>query len=172
MRPGAYDMTEASVTLSASDPRIDGVAHAVARHARPLLRAGRAQLLSLTIPCDRRSPPVAMCWAGASQPVALRATLALGDVAVRDTLLRFEGAGRRLLVMLIRRWPANAAPPMIGIVTDGGGVLFSSDHPSPLRPDWLALHQAGLCAPTALRAFSEAGGWARMTGRVADQRLH
>jgi len=172
MQANASDAPEASILLAGTDPRLAAFARQVAAHAVPLLAASNARLLSLTIESRQRAIPVTMCWNGAAQPVCFRSALLCDEVTVRRARAGFEQAGKRLLMELVCRWPTNAVPPAIGIVTDGGGVVFSSDHPSPLCPDWLALHQAGRCAPTTLRAFADAGAWLRLTAPVGDHRIH
>lgn len=172
MRSIVRGRSKTFVVMPASDECITDDARLVAAHALPLLAKSNAQLLSLTIRTRELARPIAMCWTGTTEPISLPSVLALDQTDIRRALYIFEQAGERLLASLVRRWPANAAPPAIGIVTDGSGVVFSSDHPSPLYPNWLALHQGGMCTPTTLLAFSRNGAWASLSERVETHRLH
>ena len=68
--------------------------------------------------------------------VAARHDLA---VALNDTRLH----GGAVCAVLARRWPVNATPPVVGIVTDGFGMAISGGHPCALTPAWLVDHVAG-----------------------------
>ncbi|CAN5540892.1 hypothetical protein BH10PSE14_BH10PSE14_13640 [soil metagenome] len=144
----------------------------VALCARPLLAASRGELLTLTAPTRPVGTLTTMYWNGQSPLLPLPPVIALLDDSLQHALALFEDAGRLLLAELVRRWPANALPPAIGVVTDGTGVGFSSDHPSPMWPDWLALHLTGACAATSLLPFSPIGAWARLTAPVMNRQLH
>ncbi|MEG3144387.1 hypothetical protein U1839_06935 [Sphingomonas sp. RT2P30] len=155
------------VETSLADP-----ASKLALGARPLLSASRGVLMTLTAPTSPRGAPITtMYWNGSGALLPLPAWMLSDDVS-RRSLTRFEQAGRLVLDQLVRRWPANALPPAIGVVTDGTGVGFSSDHPSPMWPDWLTLHLTGTCPTTSLLPFSPAGTWARLTAPDVDRRLH
>ncbi len=144
----------------------------VALSARPLLAASSGELLTLTAPIRPVGTLATMFWNGQSPLLPLHPVIALLDDSMQQALGLFENAGRQLLEELVRRWPANALPPAIGVVTDGTGVGFSSDHPSPMWPDWLALHLSGACAAISLLPFSPVGAWARLTAPVSNRRLH
>lgn len=155
------------VGASLADP-----ASKLALGARPLLSASDAVLMTLTAPPSPRGAAVTtMYWNGSGPLLPLPAWIHTDD-ALRRSLARFEQAGRRVLEQLVRRWPANALPPAVGVVTDGTGVGFSPDHPSPMWPDWLTLHLTGACPTTSLLPFAPTGTWARLTAPDADRRLH
>ena len=65
--------------------------------------------------------------------------------------VRFHGGG--LCALLASRWPVNAAPPMIGVVTDGIGMAVSGGHPSALTSEWLIDHIAGRASIDMLLPF-------------------
>jgi hypothetical protein len=147
------------------------LARPVAEHARPLLAASRAILLSVTMMREHRTP-VSMCWNGPAAPISLRSVLGLQERDSQKWLTAFETAGQLLLANLAQRWPSYAVPPAIGIVTDGSRVVFSPEHPSPLSHDWLALHQSGLCIVTTLLPPSGLDMWALLTAPVRNQHVH
>jgi hypothetical protein len=167
----AVSANDGNTMLSGDNWPLTILARPVAASARPLLAASHAQLLSLTTTSEHATP-VMMCWNGPVAAVALQSAIDLQDPGVARHIAAFAACGQRLLVELARRWPSYAVPPAIGIVTDGGGVVFSADHPSPLSPDWLARHQAGLCVPTKLLPFSGASAWSLLTAPRADRWLH
>ncbi len=162
MQTTASPTPDANITLPHIEPQLTAAARQLTAHARPVLAASHAWLLSLTVSTRTPGAPVAMGWTDMGQPIGLRPLLADKARLVQESLAEFEVAGERLLAHLAQRWPVNAVPPAIGVVTDGEGVFFSSDYPSPLHPDWLALHQAGLCVPAMVLAFPIGGNWAQL----------
>lgn len=172
MLPTAGPSADAIAAPMACEPDLADLARPVAASARILLAANRAALLSLTMLLRQDDGLVAMCWHGPLVQIGLAATLDLNRPVLRRAGADFETAGARLIEHVARRWPPNAVPPAIGIVTDGEGLAFSPDHPSPLAPDWLALHRARRCTPTELLAFGDRGGWALLTAEVAHRRVH
>jgi hypothetical protein len=147
------------------------IAERLALHARPVLAANQAILLNATITGRGDSASLTTsAWDARCLPAPL-APIAAGDPLGRS-LAALEDAACVLLAELARRWPVNALPPAIGIFTDGGGVAFSSDNPSPLSPDWLARHQSGLCPTTALLPFAANSLWAHLVAPPASEVLH
>lgn len=148
-------------TLPGMDLSLARVATRLARHAGPLLQANHALLLTMTRDTqDDRAPLTTRFWDARCTLLSLPPLVRGG--ALQRQCARLEAAASVLLADLICRWPANAIPPAVGIVTDGDGVAFSSDHPSPLSPDWLAHHQAGLCPATTVLPFSPNSAWSRL----------
>lgn len=156
---------------SALDVALADVAAVVAFHARPLLRANRAILLNTTT--DTGDPARLLTthfWTtngtlAQAQPFDRRDPLRL-------SLAALQAGAKVLLGEMIRRWPAYAVPPVVGIFTDGGGVAFSSEHPSPLSPDWLTCHQSGRCPTTTFLPFAPNGAWSYLIGPVANNFVH
>ncbi|MFM9977352.1 MAG: hypothetical protein ACKVOP_04815 [Sphingomonadaceae bacterium] len=165
------EVADSNASLAVNDARLQALARPVAAQARPLLAASNAMLLSFTVIRGQPSP-IVRCWNGPAEAVSLRFALGPAGRHVRRSLASVEIAAARLIAELARRWPSYAAPPALGIVTDGGGVVLSSDHPSPLRQDWLALHQQGLCTPTTLLPFAANGAWMLLTASAGNARVH
>ncbi|WP_033921448.1 hypothetical protein [Sphingomonas sp. 37zxx] len=157
--------------LQSQDRALAELARPIAEQARPLLSASRSLLLSITV-VHADDQAITMCWNGDIHPVPLEQALEKDSSVLQRSRRLIEAAGRDVLTELSLRWPVNAAPPAMGIVTDGGGVVFSSHHPSPLSPNWLAMHQAGLCAPMILLDFSPEGAWARLTEPMSNTIRH
>lgn len=160
------------MTQRRGDVDLVDLARPVADQSASLLAQGQARMLSFTKSSGLPAGRATMYWDDAWLPAPISRLIDLNDPTMRRLLTRFEAAGDRLVAQLVYRWPTYAVPPAIGVVTDGVGVAFSSDHPSPLRPDWLSLHQAGLCAPVNLLAFPFDSGWVRLTAAEADQWQH
>ena len=142
-----------------------------ARHARPLLLTNNALLLTMTADTQDASAPL---WTGFWNT---RCTLAplppmIDNRASQRHFAALEAAAAIVLADVMCRWPTNAIPPAMGIFTDGGGVAFSSDHPSPRSSDWLAHHQAGLCPTTTLLPFRPDGAWSRLIAPNVDLLVH
>ncbi len=158
-------------TLPGMNPSLVRIATRLARHAGPLLLANQALLLSMTADTQDNRARLSTCFWDTRCTLALPRSM-LRDRALQRHLAALETAAHLLLEDLIGRWPANAIPPALGILTDGGGVAFSSDHPSPLSPDWLAHHQAGLCPTTTLLPFNPNSAWMRLMAPTTVTGLH
>jgi len=147
------------------------IAERLALHARPVLNANKAILLNATITGQGDNAVLTTsAWDTDCLPAPL-AHISPGN-PLGYSLAALEDAARVLLAELARRWPVNALPPALGIFTDGGGVAFSSDNPSPISPDWLARHQSGLCPTTTLLPFAANSLWAHLVAPPASEVLH
>jgi hypothetical protein len=153
-------------------PALAASARDMARLAIPLLSASHAVLLSVTVATkDGSASPATLSWDGRCPASTLLPGIAPDDVLL-STLRAFETSGRILLTELIRRWPPNALPTAIGIVTDGSGVAFSADHPAPLSHAWLTRHLTGMYPMTTLTPFSPCGIWGRLTASATSSAIH
>lgn len=92
------------------------------------------------------------------------------DPHLSEIILALRSAGSDLARHLRRRWPANAVPGTIGVVTDGAGVAVFPDHPGALSPDWLRDHLAGIAPATMLLPFPLHGPWALVSASRGLQR--
>lgn len=172
MSDGSGGVAQFGTSPMPSHARFAGLAGPVAVHARPLLTAAPALLLSLTVMPASPGRPVVMGWHSSAVPFALCTILDLDAAEVCLRLTAFEESGARLVDCLVRCWPSNALPPAVGIVTDGIGVVFSPDHPSPMSPAWLMRHQTDQCPTAVLLPFSSSSAWTRLTSRPIDARVH
>ncbi len=82
---------------------------------------------------------------------------------LRDARIALQDHGCALYRELAHRWPANAVPPAIGVVTDGTGMAVSANHPSALSQAWLTEHLANLAPVSVLIPFRAHGPWALLT---------
>ncbi|WP_404367632.1 hypothetical protein AB5I39_13185 [Sphingomonas sp. MMS24-J45] len=155
--------------LPGMDLSLARIARQVAHHASPILRANQALLLTMTIDTRDESAPL---WIGFWDSRCTLNPLPIHESKSTKALAVLTAAANVLLADLIRRWPVNAVPPAVGIFTDGSGVAFSSDHPSPLSTNWLVHHQAGLCPTTTLVPFSPNGAWSRLIAPAAEPLIH
>lgn len=151
-----------------------GIAQRFVENAGPLLIASRSLLITLTMKVDPTRPNNvrAYYWNGKGHLRALMPALRYMDRSLGRSLTAFEGAGSMLLDDLLQRWPVNACPPAIGIVTDGSGVAFSRDHPSPMHADWLTMHLGGRRKTIDLLPCSPDGYWARLIAPIKSQGIH
>ena len=169
----AMDATQRPVSRRMPDLEraLGSIAATVAIHARTVLHTNDAILLGLT--ASTQNPAAALSpslWDAQCGCREIRSPI--GPGAAAPSWAALETAARRVLVELIRRWPANALPPALGLFTDGSGVAFSSDHPSPLAPGWLARHQAGSCPTTILHPFGPNAAWTLLMAPSTGGRPH
>lgn len=163
--------------LPDSDPALWEIARTLADHAAALLLSNRSALLTLTLTfatttgTDRERLDIA-CWSGRTTVSAPWSSLTPKGGRDDHLLAALERSGRRLLAELLPRWPANTRPPAIGIVTDGHGVAFSPDHPSPKGIGWLGWHIGGASATTTLLPFAPTSCWAGLIAPVANHGLN
>jgi hypothetical protein len=161
-------------------PRMPGLSPIVvlsaaelAVHARPLLSASRTTLLGVTRTSANGTPRLKVsAWNASGRPVDLFCATDYPTAALRRSTTALHAAGALVIDELIRRWPTNAVPPSVGIITDGTGVAFSADHPSPLAHNWLAQQLGGGGRATTLLAFTPSSPWACLTAPVFNTRHH
>jgi hypothetical protein len=157
--------------LSPSETMLVATAQDLAICALPLLRKGNHVLLSATTSTSPNDCRVSiMAWTRDCVPVELMPA-APGNPSNR-LLSAFTGAGRRVLSDLVGRWPDNARPPFVGVFTDGSGVGFSLDHPSPMAPDWIAFHLANHRPTLTLLPFAQTSVWSMLTAPSSSERVH
>lgn len=156
--------------------RLTRLAEHVALAARPLLSCDRTMFLGIV----REGAALRLFWW--RQDLTPRgqwlATPGAKDMA-RDGANRagnpsmgIENAAHALLDWLSGRWPVGAEPAALGIITDGSGVAFSPDHPSPLEPGWLLRHACGADRLREIVPLSPHGPCALFVARQWSGALH
>lgn len=119
----------------------------------------------LTVACDHASDSPQMSvavWIGEGTDFSIRQVTA-GDsleAGFRSALIMLQAEMLDVCMQLRHRWPMNARPPVIGVVTDGTGLAISSGHPSGLSPEWLTEHLDGQSLATAIIPFGRAASTA------------
>lgn len=136
--------------------RLSALAARVADCAHPLIVAtGTSTLMGVTAEPDGA---LRITWWNEQMAVYAELTAkkqAWCAAASAEGALQRSGAA--LLDYLAGRWPPEARPPSLGIVTDGVGIAFSPCHPSPCVAGWLQRHGAGEARPLAILPFAVSG---------------
>lgn len=121
------------------------------------IREERAALLSVSMPTSHagREPFEFTAWDVRAPGVFPRK--ACGP---RATGTIGRSIGTRLLdvfVDLSRRWPQTARPPVVGIISDGTGIIFHGKFPCGKNPEWLPAHKSGRHLASKVLDFDEDG---------------
>ena len=96
----------------------------------------------------------------------------LSSRALRDARGRLRACGTELYNHLSRRWPPQAVPPVIGVITDGTGMAVCSGHPAALSDACLLDHAARVSPASVLIPFRANGPWALVEGAWGRERSH
>jgi len=149
--------------LPAPDLELAACAHDLAELGAWLLASSSAVLLAITLRADQRDPAMpVMLWGANRLPDAdLASALAAPTYRFGAVLKAAERAADRLLLALSPRWPAATPPSRLGIVTDGTGVGFCPDDPSPLASGWMTRQQRDAHRLTCLLPFATNAVWHR-----------
>ncbi|QIG79660.1 hypothetical protein [Stakelama tenebrarum] len=87
-----------------------------------------------------------------------------------------EGALQRssaaLIDWLAGRWPPEAAPATLGIITDGTGVAFAPERPDPFAPGWFGEMAGCRFALREIRPVAGTGPAALLTCRRTSSLIH
>lgn len=128
--------------LPTDDPALAWNALEVAELAGWLLASGDAKLLCCAYDAGRpEDGVVVLSWQdGGSAEFDIRAVLAPGRCVYPPILTGLRRSARAILDALTIRWPSDARPTRIGLITDGLGVAFAPADPWPLVPGWLDRH--------------------------------
>jgi len=154
--PPAFDRTGAE---SDAEPELTSAARRLLAPAQALIAELGAPLLSIVT--DRRTGAVELLpWDQSFQVGAPIQERALERPLAKAAALELEAWAPLVARHLAQRWPANAVPPRIGVVTDGVGVAVSSAHPAALSSAWLSDHAARRAPADALLPFHDRGPWA------------
>jgi len=147
--------------LPRPNQRLSRYAAHVAACARPLIGlAGPDATIGVTSEMSRCGDDLLRLtwWDGAMTQIAEVVALSSAFRPEDTSIGALQRAGDALLGYLAGRWPAEASPPALGVVTDGYGVAFSPRFPSPRAPGWLAMHGGGLARPLTIVPFPALGG--------------
>lgn len=87
-------------------------------------------------------------------------------------LASLQHAARALLKRLRLRWPAYATPGRLGVVTDGTGLGFAPDDPSPLASEWIARQALGRTGFTEIKPFDPRSAWSMLVDLQAAAAVH
>ncbi len=145
------------------EPELIAAARRLLAPAQALMADLGAPLLSIVIDC-RTGEVELLPWDQSFQvgaPIRQQHLEQLARAAAEDLKVRAPIVARHLA----RRWPANAVPPRIGVVTDGSGVAVSSGHPAAATAAWLSDHAARRAPADALLPFRDRGPWALAEAR-------
>jgi hypothetical protein len=156
------------VEAPAPEPELVAAARAVLAPASAVAAALGAQLLSLAAAAGEDGASVS-AWTGAATVDLDRKWAARAGCL--EELARLEEAGAKVAALLARRWPAEALPPKIALLTDGTGLALCPDHPSGFSAEWLAKHRAGALPLTFILPFAGGRSWSSFIAPEA-QRLH
>ena len=136
----AHDMVELSAWLLAS--------------------CGGALMSVILCPHERDAAMPATVWNRDRLPdKELSRIIAAPAHRFRPVLGALEGAATDLFEALSPRWPPCARPHGLGVVTDGTGLGFCPDDPSPLAPGWMSRRARNGNRLTCLLPFSPQGAW-------------
>ena len=152
----AFDRTCAE---NGAEPELMIAAGRLLAPAQALMADLGAPLLSIVT--DRRTGEVELLpWSRSFEVGAPIQHEALERPEAAAAALELKARAPIVARHLARRWPANAVPPRIGVVTDGTGVAVSPGHPAALTSAWLSDHAARRAPADALLPFRASGPWA------------
>lgn len=133
---------------------LTALAQNVARLARPLLPVGSGLMMGLEL--DSSAELRVIWWRSDDLSVVAEINAGPEGFCPEDTEEgALQEAGAELLHYLGGRWPNP--PHVLGVITDGTGVAFTPDHPSPSAPGWLLRHVGGANPLLAIVPLDPAG---------------
>ena len=156
--------------LARPNRRLTTLAEITARLARPLLPPRGDLFLSIAATADE---VLRLSWW--RRDLTACAELSAPSAGFCDEVSaegQLQRAGAELLDYLSGRWPDNATPDGIGVITDGFGVAFSPKHPSPLVDNWLFRHAAGECGIVTILPLAVSGPCSLLHHPVASACIH
>jgi len=127
--------------------------------AQEILDAAGKPMLTIAADLTERRPRIRLCcW---NEQFEARGWSPPADSEYLKRAHRAIGrAGIGLARQLARHWPANAAPRVVGVVTDGIGLAVSGEYPAALTPAWLHDQIVGRSRIDVILPFGE---WVRWT---------
>lgn len=168
--PTLRDISLAPRPLKRPNRQLTALAEDVAELADLMLPADGGMFMGVCADLEER---VRILWWDTDFTVVAEMSATPADFAEEDST---EGALQRsalaLIAYLAGRWPNHAIPPALGVLTDGLGVAFSPDHPSPLDPDWLTRHASGRAELIAILPFELTSSCAILATPVGSGTRH
>lgn len=154
----------ANTPLPAPDLALAACAHDLVELGAWLLASNGASLMSVILcPGERDRAMPAALWSNHSAPDLGRSRLvAAPGYRFGSVVTAIEKAADGLWEALSPRWPASMPPRRLGVVTDGTGLGFCPDDPSPLAPGWLSRQARDRASLTCLLPFAPEGAWAAL----------
>lgn len=156
-------------SLPRPNRRLTVLAQDVARLARPLLPAGGDMFLGLEATADGQ---IHLVWWRRDdfKRVATISATPEAFCQVDSDEGALQEAAAALLDYLAGRWPTP--PAALGVITDGVGVAFAPDHPSPSAGSWLLRHATGESTLAMILALDPAGPCGLLIGRQSTASFH
>lgn len=148
-----------SADRSPPDPELIAASRrALAPASRLLAAAGPGTpLLSVVTDPKRRSKTGIFFWSDRFEIRAAPDYRGPGLADLRSAALALKRAGAEIGALLARRWPPNAVPQTIGVISDGVGMAVSGDHPSALTREWFTDHALARAPVFIILPFDAAG---------------
>ncbi len=160
---------ESHGSLPRPNRRLTALAQDVARLAQPLLPVGSDLFLGLEATADGQ---IHLVW-WRSQDFKRVATISAAPDAFcpeDSDEGALQDAAAALLDYLAGRWPTP--PAALGVITDGAGVAFAPDHPSPSADSWLLRHATGESTLAMILDLDPAGPCGLLIGGQSTVSFH
>ena len=148
--------------------RLTSLAAEAARCARPLLPEGSGLFLSLET--DATEELRLIWWRRDFRQVARIAATPEGFCPEDSYEGALQEAAAELLAYLSGRWPTT--PADYGVITDGIGVAFAPNHPSPSVEGWLLQQASGRSGLLAILPLDPTGPCALLAATDCGTLLH
>lgn len=146
--------TDPAPSLAEREPGLFLAAERARAPAALLLAAAVAPMLTIAAELGKPRPRTMLrYWTLDFAPLPPPAHQEPPPATLRNAERELRRTGIELARHLALRWPAQARPKLIGIVTDGVGVAVSGTHPSALSRDWLSDHLSGRARVSTLLPF-------------------
>lgn len=160
---------EAHGSLPRPNRRLTALAQDVARLAQPLLPAGNDLILGLEATSDGE---IHLIWWRQRDFKRVAAISAAPDAFCPEDSDEgaLQDAAAALLDYLAGRWPSP--PVALGVITDGTGVAFAPDHPSPSAEGWLLRHAIGESTLAMILDLDPAGSCGLLSGSQSAGSFH
>ncbi len=156
-------------SLPRPNRRLTALAQDVARLAQPLLPSGSDLFLGLEATADGQ---IHLVWWRRDDFKRVATISAAPDAFCPEDSDEgaLQDAAAALLDYLAGRWPTP--PAALGVITDGVGVAFAPDHPSPSADSWLLRHATGESTLAMILDLDPAGPCGLLIGGQSTVSFH